>query len=145
MTLVGYIYAALLAIITCLGIALWFEKTEVKTLQTQNVAYEVVNQAQRNDLKICSDNTAALKAQDDKITADAQAAVDQAKKDAVSGYALADSIMKRSPVIVTVTAQNKAEYDNGDPKAQLSDFLSSKELINYYIQQNQSKSPKGPQ
>lgn len=137
MTITGYIYAAMLAIIMCMSLALWFEGYEVKTLQTQNAAYEVVNQAQKNDLKLCSDNTAALKTADDKITTDAVAAVVQAKKDAQVDYVLAQSITGRKPITPIVTKQNQAQYDNGDAKAQIQDLLQSTELMNYYIEQNQ--------
>lgn len=108
-------------------------KSENTTL-SDTLAQKVLIISQKDDaIKLCSDNTEKLKKEGETLSSNAIAAIAIAKVEAVKDYKDSQTILIRKPKPVVVTPDNAKDFGGEDKSVQLTDYLSTQDLVNEYI------------
>jgi hypothetical protein len=139
MYIYGIIAAVVLTVIGGMGFEIHSLKKDNATLTTNVATAVATNAQQKTALQECSAATDKLKADQDKMSADEEAAIAQARLDAITDYKNSNTILFQKPVVPVITKENEADYGGTDKTAQNNDYLATQKLLNDYIDQHNAK------
>jgi len=134
-----YIYGAVAIAFVCLIIYCKVLSSENTSLIQDNAKINLIAGQQVTALATCDKNTKALKTREDEITKNAQAAVEEAKKQAVVDYKAANDYLFRKPKTIVVTKDNASQFGGMDINLRMTDYLQTKDMMNDAIDARQKE------